>query len=172
MANIDLSNFYRRNSDKKSPVDSDIVLNRAQTAEEIYSDLKFDIAFSEITERPLNAQPNTRDLQKITNRESVMNALKNILNTRYGTRLLDPEIHTNFESYLFEELTQPKAYLIVDELQSKLSLLEPRVAVDKISVAIDWINDTYYLNLFLSIPSLNEKIKLAAKLDKTGIYFS
>ena len=54
MANIDLSRIYKQARDKVSPVDSHIILNKAETDNEIYSDLKLDLEFNELKERPLN----------------------------------------------------------------------------------------------------------------------
>ena len=88
MANIDLTSLYRRRSDKVSAVDSDIVLNKAETDNIIYSDLKLDLEFTNFKERQLNAKESDRDLSKITNEKAVITSLKNILNTtrryKYG----------------------------------------------------------------------------------------
>ena len=172
MANINLNNLFRKTTDKKSPVDSNIILNKTQTAQVIYSDLKLDLDFGEITERPLNADENNRDAELIFNKDSVMNAVKNILNTRYCSRLLDPDVCISFDSYLFEELTESKAYLIAYELQNKINTLEPRVKLEKVSIEVEYETDTYYITLAITIPSLREQIALKAKLDKTGIEFS
>ena len=71
MANIDLRHIYKQSRDKVSPVDSHILLNKAETDTEVYSDLKLDLEYSELKERPLNAKESTRDLLKVTNLEAV-----------------------------------------------------------------------------------------------------
>lgn len=62
MANINLNNYFRKESDKKSPVDSRIKLNKLETNKENWGDLKLDLDFNEIKERPLNAKEATKDL--------------------------------------------------------------------------------------------------------------
>lgn len=62
MANINLNNYFRKESDKKSPVDSRIKLNKFETNKENWGDLKLDLDFNEIKERPLNAKEATKDL--------------------------------------------------------------------------------------------------------------
>ena len=48
MANINLSNYFRKSSDIKSPVDSRIKLNKADTDKERWGDLRLDLKFNEI----------------------------------------------------------------------------------------------------------------------------
>ena len=62
MANINLSNYFRKSSDIKSPVDSRIKLNKADTDKERWGDLRLDLKFNEIKERALNAKESTKDL--------------------------------------------------------------------------------------------------------------
>lgn len=67
MANINLNNYFRKSGDIKSPVDSRIQLNKAQTDKEKWGDLRLDLQFNEIKERPLNAKESTHDIQKTVN---------------------------------------------------------------------------------------------------------
>ena len=62
MANINLNNYFRKSTDKVSPVDSKIILNKGETNKEKWGDLKLDLSFNEIKERALNAKESTRDL--------------------------------------------------------------------------------------------------------------
>jgi hypothetical protein len=90
MANIHLNNYFRKRSDKISPVDSKIQLNKKETDKELWGDLKLDLSFNEIKERPLNAKESTKDMQRIVNEESVIASLRNIFKTYKGSRLLNP----------------------------------------------------------------------------------
>ena len=105
MANINLNNYFRKNTDKKSPVDSNIQLDKQETDREYWGDLRLDLSFNEIKERALNAKESTKDLQKIINEESVIIALRNIFNTKKYSRLLNPEMEFQISHYLFEPLS-------------------------------------------------------------------
>jgi hypothetical protein len=48
MANINLNNYFRKSTDKISPVDSHIKLNKTQTDKEKWGDLKLDLKFNEL----------------------------------------------------------------------------------------------------------------------------
>ena len=112
MANINLNNYFRKSGDIKSPVDSRIQLNKAQTDNEKWGDLRLDLQVNEIKERPLNAKESTHDIQKIVNEESVITALRNIFNTYTGSRLLNPEMKFDLGMYLFEPLSASKAWFL------------------------------------------------------------
>lgn len=112
MANINLNNYIRKTSDIKSPVDSRIQLNKLQTDNELWGDLRLDLEIKELRERSLNAKESNKDLQRIVNEESVKVALMNIFNTTECSRLLNPEINFDLRSYLFEPLSAYKAWFI------------------------------------------------------------
>lgn len=129
MANINLNNYFRKASDIKSPIDSRIQLNKAVTDKEYWGDVRLDLDVNEIKERPLNAKESTRDLQKIVNEESVIVALRNIFNTHVGSRLLNPDMAFEIKQYLFEPLTEAKAWFLGYDICQVLPMYEPRVQI-------------------------------------------
>lgn len=129
MANINLNNYFRKASDIKSPIDSRIQLNKAVTDKEYWGDVRLDLNVNEIKERPLNAKESTRDLQKIVNEESVIVALRNIFNTHVGSRLLNPDMAFEIKQYLFEPLTEAKAWFLGYDICQVLPMYEPRVQI-------------------------------------------
>jgi hypothetical protein len=81
MANINLDKFYINENRLKSSVDTKIQLNKTTIDKEYWGDLKLDLSFNEIKERPLNAKESTIDLQRTINEESVAVSLRNLFNT-------------------------------------------------------------------------------------------
>lgn len=171
MANIDLTGIYRKRNEKISPVDTNIILNKSETDTEIYSDFKIDLEFSNIRERQLNAKENNKDLTKITNEESVINALRNILHTTRNTRILDPSIEFDLRNYLFDGLNTTNAWFIGYEICTKIGLYEPRVTVNNVNITVDYDNDCYIIDLSVMIPSLSKIVNLPSILDKDGMRF-
>lgn len=172
MANIDLTNYYRKRNEKLSFVDSNIVLNKQETELEIYSDIALDLEFSNIKSKKLNARESDNDLVKIKNKEAVMTSLRNILNTTKNSRLLNPDIEFDLRSYLFDSLNSTTAWFIGYEICSRITIYEPRVVVENINVAVDWDSDCYIIDLTVSIPSLNTTITLSSLLNKDeGLVF-
>lgn len=171
MANIDLTNFYRRRTDKVSSIDSEIILNKGETDNILYSDLELDLKFSNILEKQLNASENNKDLTKITNEQSVINSLKNILNTTRNTRILNPDMEFDLRSYLFEGLNATTAWFIGYDICTRINKYEPRITIKNINISIDWQNDSYWIDLEINIPTLNKSIKISSILDKDGFVY-
>lgn len=172
MANIDLTHLFKNNNNKlKSRVDSDIKLSHNLGNNEVYSDVKLDLTLSAKTNAEYNSDIINYDLEKITNEESVLNSLKNILNTRYCSRLLNPEMNFDLRSYLFENLSESKAYFIGYDISNMLPYYEPRIKIKDISVVVYYGDDTYGVYLNIQIPSLNKVIKLSSILSSEGFSF-
>lgn len=159
MGNINLNNYYKRRYETTSPVDRSLTLRRDSTDGVLYSDIRFDLAVCEIVERPLNARENDRDLQSIEDEESVLNSLKNILNTRLCSRILNPEAEVDLETFLFEPITKHKAYFIGYQLYMWIPTYEPRVRIDRVDVQGHPEEKTYTVDLEASIPSLGKSVK-------------
>ena len=168
MANINLNNYFRKSTDIKSPVDSKIQLNKAQTDKEYYGDIRLDLDISELKERPLNAKESTRDLQRTVNEESVLVALRNIFNTYKGSRLLNPEVAFELKQYLFEPLTIAKAWFLGYDICQTLPLYEPRVKIESVVVNINPDYGCYSIRLSVAIPSLDKTVDINSILSKDG----
>lgn len=169
MANINLNNYFRKSSDKISPVDSKIRLNKVTTDNEIWGDLKLDLQFDELKERALNAEVSNHDLQRVVNEQSVITALRNIFKTYKCSRLLNPQMSFDIASYLFEPLTTSKAWFIGYEIYMQLPKYQPRVKIDNVNVIADIRNDSYIIQLSISIPNISGKsFKVSSILSAQG----
>lgn len=168
MANINLNNYFRKTTDIISPVDSKIQLNKNQTDNEYYGDIRLDLDVSELKERELNAMESTKDLQRIVNEESVITALRNIFNTYKGSRLLNPEMAFEIKQYLFEPLTMAKAWFLGYDICQNIPKYEPRVSVTNIVVSANPDNHCYHIKLQVMIPSLNKEINIKSLLNGEG----
>lgn len=168
MANINLNNYFRKYTDKKSPVDSRIQLNKAQTDKEYYGDILLDLDTSEIKERPLNAKESTRDLKRVVNEESVLTSLRNIFNTHKCSRLLNPDVAFEIKQYLFEPLTAAKAWFLGYDICQTLPIYEPRIKINNISIDANVDDGSYTIRLSISIPSLNKDVNINSILNKDG----
>ena len=170
MANINLNNYIRKTSDIKSPVDSRIQLNKLQTDNELWGDLRLDLEIKELRERSLNAKESNKDLQRIVNEESVKVALMNIFNTTECSRLLNPEINFDLRSYLFEPLSTYKAWFIGYDIQTILPSYEPRIEVKNVKVTAN-VNQGYYnIELTIRIPEVNDNVNIKSILSQDGYH--
>lgn len=172
MSNIDLSEIFKKQPSISSTVDSDIKLNDSSKKDVLYSDVKFDLTPNEYLNQGLNAKCSHKDIAKITDEESILNSLRNILTTRAQSRLLNPEMDFDLRSYLFEPLTEAKAYFIGYDISMYLPIYEPRVMIDFINVTAYYNDDAYVIDLSVYIPSLSKSVKLSSILDPDGFTFT
>ena len=169
MANINLNNHFKKKSDIKSPVDSRIQLNKAETDKQLWGDLRLDLKCNQIKQRPLNAKQSTKDLQKVVNEQSVIVALRNIFNTHGCSRLLNPQMSFELGTYLFQPLTQEKAWFLGYDIYQQLPKWQPRVRISNVNVIADIKNDCYIIQLTVSIPNVSgETFKISSILSATG----
>lgn len=172
MANINLSKLFKKEQPIVSEVDSSIKFNQQINSEEIYSDYKLDLNFYENKTKIPNTKETAIDVEKIINEEAIINSLKNILNTKFYSRLLNPDMNFDLRSYLFEELTEAKAFFIGYDISNLLPLYEPRIDVSDVKVAAYYQNDAYVVDLTISIPSMQKEVKLSSILNEDGFIFT
>lgn len=172
MANINLNEIFIAQEPIKSKVDSNIKLSQNIPVTEVYSDVKLDLDINEYKTPALNGEATTYDISKIINEESVLNSLKNILNTKYYSRLLNPDMNFDLRSYLFEELTEAKAFFIGYDIIHLLPAYEPRVKITNVEVVAYISSDAYMINLSVAIPSINKEVKLSSVLSGDGFSFT
>lgn len=169
MANINLNNYYKDEKQLKSPVDSKIRLNKSISDKEYWGDLRLDLEFNEIKERPLNAKESTKDLQRIINEESVIISLKNLFNTQSCSLLLNPEINFNLAHYIFEPINTTSAWFLGYDIMQYLPLYEPRVILQGVKVIANANEAFYAIELKLLIPDVSEEeIQISSLLNQDG----
>lgn len=172
MANIDLNKLFANRFTTTSPVDSDINLNKQQKNDILYSDIKLDLKLSDKTSEHLNGKTTNDDLDKIVNEESILNSLRNILATKYHSRLLNPEMNFDLRFYLFDTITEYKAFFIGYDILSYIPVYEPRISISNVHVVADPANSAYIINLNIRIPSIDKDVKLSGILNTDGISYS
>jgi phage baseplate assembly protein W len=172
MANINLSKLFKRQQSITSEVDSNIKFNQPLKVEESFSDYKLDLSFNGDKTNILNANSSGKDIQKIVNEDAVLNSLKNILNTKFCSRLLNPGISFDLRAYLFEGITEAKAFFIGYDLTQLLPCYEPRIKVVNVDVTAYYNEDAYAIDLYILIPSINKEVKLSSILNQDGFSFT
>lgn len=172
MANINLNSLFTKNYKTDSKVDSEINLNKETKESEIYSDFKLDLNPQMLQGNSINSSITHNDLNKIVNEESILNSLRNIMMTKFQSRLLNPEMNFDLRNYLFEELTEAKAYFIGYDIATYLPIYEPRIVVGDIKVVAHYNYDTYVINMNIYIPSIDKNINLSSILNSDGFSFN
>ncbi|HRR48406.1 MAG TPA: GPW/gp25 family protein [Bacteroidales bacterium] len=114
------------------------------TIKDIYSD--FDI------EMPRQADG---DVKRVTEYDAVKNSLRNILQTRKGSRRMLPTFGAQLERYLFEPIDEITAREIGNTILQEISSWDSRIEIININVEADYDNSQYNITVTYSIQGTN-----------------
>lgn len=143
----------------------------------IYRDLKLDLtnlnddnySTGIYKDNPINSYTSIRDIEASKNEEAILNSVKNWFNTSTYSRLLNPDLHMDLRDYLFELCDEYTAYFIGLDITKSLPYYEPRIQIKKCNITVNRDEGSFYIELQLVIPSLdNKEINLRQLLDSTG----
>ena len=90
--------------------------NESTRSSRIYKDLNLD--FQQNTA--------TKDIQKITDVESVKRSVRNLINTNHYEKPFHPEIGSNLRAMLFELMTPQMNHVITKQIENLINNYEPR----------------------------------------------
>lgn len=104
---------------------------------------------------------------------AVRNGIRNIIETRQGSLILDPEFGSNLQQFLFEPLNEDTANEIAVHLEDVLQQ-ESRIAVRDILIEIDEDINSFDIAVIFTIPSLSEdQISMSLELSgNSGIHIN
>jgi len=121
--------------------------------------------FSDIS-ASLAVNPVTGDIAQLDNKQSIRASILNILRTRKGERLFQPQLGTNIHRMLFEPNTPFTAGQINQELKSSIEDQEPRVVVERINT--DAFPDEYGVKVFIlcRIKDTTEEVEIEEMLER------
>jgi phage baseplate assembly protein W len=96
--------------------DAGSITNNSKKSVKIYKDLNLD--FQQNTA--------TKDIQKITDIESVKRSVRNLINLNYYEKAFHPEIGSNLRGLLFENITPQISHYIGKQIELLIKNYEPR----------------------------------------------
>lgn len=138
----------------------------------LYKDVKFDLNLQNTQGRELFRNNDNKDLECLFDSNAILTSIKNILTTSPGEKLLNPLFGLDLRDYLFENVTENKAFFIGQDILLGLTSQEPRVTIDNVEVVADLDENGYEITLNLSIPSLKVyEISLKGILNNDGYTF-
>ena len=128
---------------------------------DIYLDLSTTSRFS--TKR-LDATESSKEVRTLTDEESILQSIRNILTTSPGQKLLNPDFGVNIGDLLFSPITLEQAYFVSEVLSKELQRQEPRAVFTNVHVVGDPDLGSYRITVTATIPSLAKR-----ELNMSGI---
>lgn len=138
----------------------------------LYKDIGFDLVNRYTDNVELYKNNENTDLKPIYDANAVLNSIKNILTTSPGEKLLNPLFGVDLRDYLFETVSETRAFFLGTDLYNGLTEQEPRITIDRVDVVAAIEEQLYDIDLNISIPSLNiNGITLRGILNNDGYTF-
>ena len=103
--------------------DASTLTNKSKRSGQIYNDLNLD--FQQNTA--------TKDIQKITDVESVKRSVRNLINTNHYEKPFRPQVGSNLRAMLFELISPQMNHAISKEIDLLIRNYEPRCRLVEVS---------------------------------------
>ena len=132
-----------------SSLNIDLSLSTADTLKTyIYRDIspEFDISTS------------TKDILTNDDYTAVEGGIYNLFLFKQGERIINPEFGNSLYRYLYEPINDLTAKKIGNEIYSMFDKWEPRVKINDIKIEPNIDDNTYYITILYSVPSLGDGV--------------
>lgn len=138
----------------------------------LYKDVKFDLNLQSTAGGELFRANDNSDLESLYDSKAIITSLKNILTTSPGEKLLNPQFGLDLRDYLFEPVSENRAFFIGQDILFGLAAQEPRISLDEVLIIAIPEENAYEITLSISIPTLKVyEISLKGVLNNDGYTF-
>ena len=136
--------------------DAGTLTNKSKRSGQIYNDLNLD--FQQNTA--------TKDIQKITDVESVKRSVRNLINLNHYEKPFHPEIGSNLRAMLFENITPQMTHVISKEIDNLIRNYEPRARLVQISTMPQFDKNAYAATISFYVQNSPDRIVVESFLER------
>ena len=130
-----MSNIVLRNLEKPTAT------KEAVEAGYLYKDVAFDLDPTFTSSGEFQKKSDQKDLKPLYNKNAVLTSLRNIFTTTPGEKLLNPRFGIDLRSFLFDPVSETRAFVIGNIINFQLSI--PTLNLYGISLAGVLNNDGF-----------------------------
>jgi phage baseplate assembly protein W len=130
--------------------------NESQRSSRIYKDLN--LGFQQNTA--------TKDIQKLTDVESVKRSVRNLINTNHYEKPFHPEIGSNLRAMLFENITPQMTHVISKNIEMLLKNYEPRCRLVQVNTQPMFDRNGYACQIFFYVVNHPEPVTVESFLER------
>lgn len=123
----------------------------------LYSDFKKDLEVNLLTD----------DLAVTRDEDAVKEAMRNLILTDRGERLMQPNLGAGLKELLFENLTPATLELIKDRVKTTLETFEPRADIIDVTVGGSLDENEVYVAVRFYINNKEQPVTLDVILERT-----
>ena len=136
--------------------DAGSVTNNSKRSVKIYKDLNLD--FQQNTA--------TKDIQKITDVESVKRSVRNLINLNYYEKPFHPEIGSNLRGLLFENITAQISHYMSKQIELLIKNYEPRCRMVEVVNRPDMDRNGYSVSVSFYVVNTPDPIQVETFLKR------
>ena len=136
--------------------DAGSVANKSKRSGQIYNDLNLD--FQQNTA--------TKDIQKITDVESVKRSVRNLINLNHYEKPFHPEIGSNLRGMLFENITPQIGHFISKQIDMLIKHYEPRCRLVEVSNRPNFDRNGYSVSISFYVVNHSEPVQVESFLER------
>ena len=136
--------------------DSSTLTNKSKRSGQIYNDLNLD--FQQNTA--------TKDIQKITDVESVKRSVRNLINTNHYEKPFRPQVGSNLRAMLFENISPQMNHAISKEIDLLIKNYEPRCRLVEVNTIPDFDRNAYSASISFYVVNHPEPVTVESFLER------
>ena len=130
--------------------------NESTRSSKIFKDLNLD--FQQNTA--------TKDIQKITDAESVKRSVRNLINTNHYEKPFHPEIGSNLRAMLFELMTPQMNHVITKQIENLINNYEPRCRLVQVHTQQEFDRNGYAVQISFYVQNYQDPVVVESFLDR------
>ena len=130
--------------------------NESTRSSKIFKDLNLD--FQQNTA--------TKDIQKITDVESVKRSVRNLINTNHYEKPFHPEIGSNLRAMLFELMSPQMNHLISKQIENLINNYEPRCNLVEVFTQPRFDRNGYSVQISFKVNNHQEPVIVESFLER------
>ena len=130
--------------------------NESTRSSKIFKDLNLD--FQQNTA--------TKDIQKITDVESVKRSVRNLINTNHYEKPFHPEIGSNLRGMLFELMSPQMNHLITKQIENLINNYEPRCRLVQVHTQSELERNGYSVQISFYVQNSPNPVVVESFLER------
>jgi phage baseplate assembly protein W len=112
------------------------------------------------------AHPVKKDINKHVDEYAVVNSIKNILLTNHYERLFQPQLGSNVNKFLFENMDVITTTVLQKEIEQSIINFEPRVSIEEIIVKPEYDNNRFSVQMTFFMVNRSEPVTIEFFLNR------
>ena len=108
----------------------------------------------------------TKDIQKITDAESVKRSVRNLINTNHYEKPFHPEIGSNLRAMLFELMTPQMNHVITKQIENLINNYEPRCRLVRVHTQPEFERNGYNVQISFYVQNYPDPVVVESFLER------